>query len=44
MKNIIYYLKKYGNTPMSEFNFNEVDSLILSQICYLNLEDFIPSI
>lgn len=44
MKNIIYYLKKYGNTPMSEFKFNEVDSLILSQICYLNLEDFIPSI
>ena len=31
-------------TPMSEFKFNEVDSLILSQICYLNLEDFIPSI
>ena len=44
MKNILYYLKKYGNTSMLDFHFNEVDSLILAQICYLNLEDFIPSI
>ena len=41
MKNMISYLKKYGNTSFNELPFNEVDSLILSQIGYLNLDLFI---
>ncbi len=44
MKNIISYVKEYGNKSLTEFPFNEVDSLILSQISYLNLDDFIPTI
>lgn len=44
MKNVLYYLDKYGKKSLHEYPFNEVDSLILSQICYLNLDDFIPSI
>ena len=38
MKNIYYYLKKHGNQSFKEFPFNEVDSLILCQISYLNIE------
>ena len=41
MKNMIYYLKKYGTTSFAEMPFNEVDSLILSQFGYLNLDLFI---
>ncbi len=41
MKNMITYLKKYGNTSFDELPFNEIDSLILSQIGYLNLDLFI---
>ena len=41
MKNMLYYLKKYGNTSFQEMPFNEVDSLILSQIGYLNLDIYI---
>lgn len=44
MKNIIYYLKKFGNKTFEEMPFNEVDSLILCQISYLNLEQYVPSI
>ena len=41
MKNMITYLKKNGNKSFDELPFNEVDSLILSQIGYLNLDLFI---
>lgn len=41
MKNMITYLKKYGNMSFDELPFNEVDSLLLSQIGYLNLDLFI---
>ena len=44
MKNIIYYLSKKGNIPLSEYPFNEVDGLILSQISYLNFGPFISAI
>ena len=44
MKNMLYYLDKFGHISLHDYPFNEVDSLILSQICYLNLDDFIPSI
>ena len=40
MKNILYYLKRYGTTSLKQFPFNEVDSLLLCQITYLNLESF----
>ena len=42
MKNIIYFLKKYGNQSFHVVPFNEVDSLILCQITYLNLEGIVP--
>lgn len=38
MKNIYYYLKKHGSQSFKEFPFNEIDSLILCQISYLNIE------
>lgn len=41
MHNMISYLKKYGNTSFDDMPFNEVDSLILSQFGYLNLDLFI---
>lgn len=44
MKNILYYIKEFGNKSFEEFPFNDVDSLILSQISYLSLIDFIPDI
>jgi len=38
MKNIVYYLKKHGNKSFNELEFNEIDSLILSQLSYLYFE------
>ena len=40
-RNMITYLKKYGNISFEDEPFNEVDSLILSQFGYLNLDLFI---
>ena len=39
MKNIIDYIKEYGNLTLEEYPFNNVDSLILSQISYIKFED-----
>lgn len=39
MENIIDYALKFNKT-FNEEQFNEVDSLILSQLCYLNLDDY----
>ncbi|MDE6661235.1 MAG: DUF2974 domain-containing protein, partial [Anaeroplasmataceae bacterium] len=44
MKNIIYYVKKFGKRSFEEFPFNEVDGLILSQISYMNLDFVLPTI
>ncbi len=44
MKNIIYYMKKFGNRSLDEMTFNEVDSLILCQLSYLNFENLVPSL
>ncbi|MDE5715280.1 MAG: DUF2974 domain-containing protein [Anaeroplasmataceae bacterium] len=44
MRNIIQYVKDFGHKSFTEFPFNEVDSLILSQISYLNLDEFIPTV
>ena len=41
MKNIIYYMKKFGDRTLDEIPFNEVDSLILCQLSYLNYENLI---
>lgn len=42
MENIISYIKDWGRYPLSERPFNEVDSLILCQLVYLNYEKFVP--
>ena len=44
MKNIIYYMKKFGNRTLDEMPFNEVDSLILCQLSYLNYENLVPGL
>lgn len=43
MKNLLFYLEKYGNTSFEDFPLNEVDSLILCQLSYLNLDRYVPS-
>ena len=40
MKNMLTYLKKYGNLSFNENPFNEIDALILSQISYMNIDLF----
>ncbi|MDE6047154.1 MAG: DUF2974 domain-containing protein, partial [Anaeroplasmataceae bacterium] len=44
MKNILYYVKQFGNCSFEDFPFNEVDGLILSQISYMNLDSVLPTI
>ena len=41
--NINSYLTKYKNVPFSELEFNELDSLILSELSYMNLGMYAPS-
>ncbi len=38
MPNIIHYIVEYGNKSFSQMPFNEVDSLILSQLAYIRFE------
>lgn len=42
MANIIDYVHEYGNFTFSQEPFNEVDSLVLCQMVYLNYEKFVP--
>lgn len=44
LKNILYFLKRFGSKTVKEYPFNEVDGLILAQLSYLNLDNFIPKI
>ncbi len=44
MRNLYYFVKKFGKQSFKQFPFNEVDSLILSQLSYLNLENFVPKL
>lgn len=44
MKNIIGYMKEYGKYTLEEVPFNEVDSVILCQIGYLNYAEFVPKL
>lgn len=38
MKNIIDYIKAYGDYTLTAMPFNEVDSLVLSQLAYVDLK------
>lgn len=42
MANIIDYVKEYGKFDFLQEPFNEVDSLVLCQLVYLNFEKFVP--
>ncbi len=44
MKNIISYVKEWGQYHLSEKPFNEVDSLVLCQLVYLNYGPFVPGL
>ena len=44
MKNIIDYVKEYGNHTFSENPLNEVDALVLSQLAYLDYRQFVPTL
>ena len=42
--NINNYLKKYKNKTFDKMEFNELDSLILSELSYMNLDMYVPSL
>lgn len=42
MKNLLSFIKSYGDKSFDDFPFNEVDGLILSQISYMNIDNFVP--
>ena len=44
MENIIGYVRKMGGQSFEEKSLNEVDSLILCQLSYLNYEGFVPGV
>lgn len=44
MANIIDYVEKYGKYTFTEQPLNEVDSLVLCQMVYLNYEKFVPGL
>ena len=39
MTNLFYYLEYYGNDSFSKTPFNDIDSLILSELAYVKLEN-----
>ena len=44
MENIIEYVKTYGTNTLADKPFNEVDSLVLCQLSYMNFAPFVPGI
>ena len=44
MSNIIDYVREYGSYTFTEEPLNEVDSLILCQLVYLNYEKYVPGL
>ncbi|MBP3603077.1 MAG: DUF2974 domain-containing protein [Lachnospiraceae bacterium] len=42
MKSIIDYVKEYGDVTFSEEALNEVDSLVLCQLAYLDFQNYVP--
>ena len=43
MENIIEYIKTYGEYTFAQKPFNEVDSLVICQLSYLNFQPFVPT-
>ena len=43
MANILEYLDWRGDLTLLERPFNEVDNLILAEICYLDFSGFVPA-
>lgn len=41
--NVLDYIKKYGDYTFNLIEFNEIDSLILSSISYINFEDILKN-
>jgi len=41
MKTMLYYVKKYGNTSFSDYDLNEMDSAVFSQLAYLNFDTYL---
>lgn len=44
MKNILYYLKKFGHCTFEERPFSDVDSLILSAMSYMMFDGVVPAL
>ena len=44
MENIIDYARSWGRYSFKDIPLNEVDSLILCQLSYLNYEKFVPGL
>lgn len=44
MGTIIDYLKEYGDCPLTEMGFNDVDSLVLCQLSYLKFDGIVPDV
>ena len=44
MRNLHYYIKRFGALGLEEFAFNEVDALILSQMAYLDFSGLVGEI
>lgn len=44
MGNIIDYVREYGKYTFTEEPLNEVDSLVLCQLVYLNYENYVPGL
>ena len=44
MDNIIEYIRTYGQNTFAQKPFNEVDSLVICQLSYMNFQPFVPSL
>ncbi len=44
MDNIIEYIRTYGQNTFDQKPFNEVDSLVICQLSYMNFQPFVPSL
>lgn len=44
MRNLLTYFNEMGSVPFKEREFNEVDSLILCQLAYLNFEKVVENV
>ena len=44
MGNLVDYVKRYGNISFEDKPFNDVDALLLSELVYLNFDNYVPSL